>query len=382
MKNKTSDRLQKLSAQIMDQWEERTLEEVKAANLQETLALRNSLPIYLTQLVNALSETVDRTHARKIVDSEDSARIGRKHGMERAISPDYTMDQMILEYHILRQVIFDVLEQDEDLSPIDREVIVSSIEQAVNDAATQFSDTLREYQDHLSHTLAHDLRNPLSTIKISAQSLAKQLSSDKSHMDKLNRIIHNTERIDGMIQEILDESRIEAIKRHPEFKDCDLDWLFRDIALEFNISHPDRFQVHSQGKSKGKWNEGLIRRLIENLATNAIKYGQKDAPITLSVVDEAETVTLSVHNLGSPIPKESLSSLFDKFSRGKSAQKKVGWGLGLSVVKSMVEIHKGTIEVESEESKGTIFTIKLPKDPEKIAPPTSNAEIKARGFSS
>ncbi len=68
MSNKTSERLQRLCPKIMELWVERTLEEVKAANLQETLALRNSLPIYLTQLVDALSTTIDRTSARKKSD--------------------------------------------------------------------------------------------------------------------------------------------------------------------------------------------------------------------------------------------------------------------------------------------------------------------------
>lgn len=364
MKNSTSERLQRLSPQIMEQWQKRTLEEVKAANLQETLALRNSLPIYLSQLVDALSNTIDRTHARKKADLKDSTRIGKKHGMERAIASEYTMDQMILEYHILRQVICDVMEQEEALNPIEREVIVCSVEQAVNDAATQFSDTLRDYQDHLAHTLAHDLRNPLSTVKMSAQTLAKQLSGDnKAHLDKLNRIIHGTERIDRMIQELLDESRIKAIeKKPPEFKECDLDWLVRDIALELNISNGERFRVQSTGKCTGIWNEGFLRRLIENLATNAIKYGQEDALITFSIEQNPEEAILKIHNLGIPIPKEELPTLFEKFSRAKSAEKKVGWGIGLSVVKSMVEVHSGTIEVESEEGKGTVFIIKLPKN--------------------
>lgn len=362
MKNSTSERLQRLSPQIMDQWEKRTLEEVKAANLQETLALRNSLPIYLAQLAKALSKNIDRTHARKKADLEDSTRIGKKHGMERAISTEYTMDQMILEYHILRQVICDVLEEEQELTSVEREVIVCSVEQAVNDAATQFSDTLRDFQDHLSHTLAHDLRNPLSTVKMSAQTLAKQLSGDKGHVEKLNRIIHGTERIDRMIQELLDESRIKAIeKKPPEFKEFDLDWLVRDIALELNISNGERFQVQSTGKCIGSWNEGFLRRLIENLATNAIKYGQEDALVTLSIDQNPEEAILKIHNLGNPIPKEEIPELFEKFSRAKSAEKKVGWGIGLSVVKSMVEVHKGTIEVESEEGKGTVFIIKLPK---------------------
>ncbi|HXH32116.1 MAG TPA: histidine kinase dimerization/phospho-acceptor domain-containing protein [Bacteriovoracaceae bacterium] len=79
------------------------------------------------------------------------------------------MDQLISEYHILRQVICDVLEKDKPLNPVEREVIVCSIEQAVNDAASEFSATLKDLKDQMTQILAHDLRNPLTTAKISTQ---------------------------------------------------------------------------------------------------------------------------------------------------------------------------------------------------------------------
>jgi len=361
MQNQTSERLQRLSPEIMNVWMERTLNEVKAANLQETLALRNSLPIYLSQLVDALSHTIDRTSARKKADRQDSTRIGKKHGRERATASEYTMDQMILEYHILRQVIVDVMEDEAPLTSIEREVIVCSIEQAVNDAATQFSDTLRDYQDQLSHTLAHDLRNPLTTIKTSAQLLGKLLT-EQGHKEKATRIIQASDRIDRMIQELLDEGRTKASEKHElEFKECDLDWLVRDIAFELNITHPDRFIVESMGKCTGFWNADYLRRLIENLATNAIKYGEKNKPVTLSISQDESQAVLRVHNFGRPIPKEDQKDLFVKFRRLRSAEKKIGWGIGLSVVKSMVESHHGTISLESEEGKGTTFIVTLPK---------------------
>jgi len=362
MNNEASKRLKRLSHEIMHVWEERTLKEVKAANLQENLALRNSIPIYLSQLVDALSNTIDRTEARVNSDKSDSTRIGKKHGMERAIASDYTMDQMILEYHILRQVICDVMEKEVMLTPVEREVIVCSIEQAVNDAATQFSETLREFQDQLSHTLAHDLRNPLTTVKMSAQVLIKQLENEKGQLDKLQRILKSVDRIDGMIQELLDQSRIKAGKEQTfELKECDLEWLVKDIAYELNISHSSRFQVVSSGKCLGLWNENRLRRAIENLATNAVKYGQEDSSITLCLEQTESLAILKVHNLGNPISQEDQSRLFQKFQRAKSAESKVGWGIGLTVVKSMIEGHKGSIEVESEEGTGTTFTIILPK---------------------
>jgi hypothetical protein len=122
MHNQASERLTKLNDRIMHTWEERALKEVDASVHQHSLALRNSLPEFLDQLATALSTTIDRTTARVKWDKDESTRIGKKHGKERAGMLSYTMDQLIFEYHILRQVICDVMEEEAPLSEIEREV--------------------------------------------------------------------------------------------------------------------------------------------------------------------------------------------------------------------------------------------------------------------
>ncbi|MBA2403986.1 MAG: HAMP domain-containing histidine kinase [Bdellovibrionales bacterium] len=352
----------------MKLWEERTLKEIEAANLQETFALRNSLPEYLSQLSAALSESIDRTMVRKRFDKMESTRVGKKHGNERAKSFDYTMDQMIMEYHILRQVVCDVMEEEIPLTVAERELIVSSVEQAVNDAATEFSNTLKNLQEHLSQILAHDLRNPIAAAKISAQIILKQPDDQDSSVNKASRIIACMDRIDGMIIDLLDASRVRAGEGLPlAFKECDLDWIAREVVFEMNIAHEDRFIVLSHGKCVGNWNSDGLRRLIENLASNAVKYGAPNTTITLTLEQDDESATFSLHNVGDPIPASYQVNLFQKFKRAKSAEEKVGWGLGLTVVKGMVDAHRGSILVESELNKGTTFIVRIPKDPTKVA---------------
>lgn len=363
----TSDRLLKNITNILTVWELRTLEEIKAANLQETLALRDSLPEYLKQLAGSLSKTIDRTEARKRYDKAEATRVGKKHGEVRAGSIDYTMDQMILEYHILRQVICDILEEEAPLTTIEREVIVCSVEQAVNDAATQFSDTLKELQDHMTHTLAHDLRNPLASAKISAQLIMSKPDKVSICLESSKRIERSIDRIDKMISELLDASRLKAGESSSlEFRELDIDWLVRDVAYELNIGRENRVMVDSPGENFGFWNESGLRRMLENLVTNAFKYGRDHSPIKISIMPENKAVTVCVHNEGEPIESNEMSVLFEKFKRARSAEDKVGWGLGLSVVKSMVDAHAGSIAVESEIEKGTSFIIKLPRNPPEI----------------
>lgn len=370
MANEASERLTRNIDEIMKLWEIRVYKEIGAAQHQETLALRNSLPEYLSQLASALSTTIDRNVARKAKDKADSTRVGKKHGEERASSRDYTIDKLIFEYHILRQVICDVMEKEAVLSPVEREVIVCSIEQAVNDAATQFSDTLKAVQEQMSHTLAHDLRTPLSVARASAQLILRRPDDSNNCISKAINVCKSLDRIDYMISDLLDASKIRSGKDLSlEFQNCDLDWIGREVVEEANFVHEGRLKLVSPGECTGLWNEKGLRRLLENLVNNAIKYGDPAAPVTVSIAQDPDTATLSVHNLGKPIPSDEIGILFQQYRRLKTAENKVGWGLGLTLVKGMVDAHNGTIEVVSTEGQGTTFIVKLPKDPRKSVSP-------------
>ncbi len=363
MPNKTAERLQKNIDKILTIWEERVNQEVAAAHHQEALALRNSLPVYLQQLADALSTAIDRTSARKRSDKRDSSRIGKKHGEDRAGSKNYTMDQLITEYHILRQVLCDVLEDEEPLTEVEREVIVCSIEQAVNDAATEYSDTLKSVKERVSNTLAHDLRNPLTSTKITAQLMLKKLSPDDSSFPRMKLILNNMDRLDQMIVGLLDANRLEAGQSMPiVISLCDFDKIIREVIDELSISNPDCFKMKTHGKCEGHWDESGLRRIVENLITNAIKYGEENKSITISLTQDQESAELSVHNFGKAIPPEDVPILFEQYRRMKSSENKTGWGLGLTMIKGMVDAHKGSIIVESDNTKGTTFKIKLPKD--------------------
>ncbi len=329
--------------------------------------MRDSLPEYLGQLVDALSTTIDRTDARIKADRVDSIRVGSLHGSDRAGSLNYSMNQLIYEYHILRQVICDVMEEEAILSPAEREIIVASIEQAVNDAATQYSETLREIQERLSNTIAHDLRGPLTAAKSSAQLIMRRPDNVDHCMRNAALISLNMDRLDSMIHDLLDASKVKAGQRlNLDVKECDLDLIARQVADEGSLSYGNRFQIHSTGKCLGYWDENGIRRVIENLSTNAVKYSSPNTPITICIQRVENSVKLSVHNRGAPILKEDQVILFQQFRRIRSKGNKIGWGLGLVIVKGMVEAHRGSIHVESNEEKGTTFTIELPIDSRKL----------------
>jgi len=203
MSNQNSDRLKQNAQRIMRIWEERARDEVNASLHQDSLILQNSLPQYLNQLVDELSTKIERTPASIKTGKLENTRVSKQHGHERAGLADYTMTQLIFEYHILRQVIFQVLEEEAPLEPRARDIIIDSIEQAVNDAATQFSDTLQDLQELFTVTLTHDLRGPLNVIKIGTQLTLRRLEQGDTHATVAAKMLSAVERLDLMIQNLL-----------------------------------------------------------------------------------------------------------------------------------------------------------------------------------
>jgi len=125
-------------------WEKRARDRVSASTHQNSLVLQDSPSLYLNQLVDQISNRIVRASARITADEVESTRICKLDGHERAGYADYSITQLIFEYHLLRQVIFQVLEEEAPLGVRDRDIIIGYIEQGVNDAATQFSETLRD----------------------------------------------------------------------------------------------------------------------------------------------------------------------------------------------------------------------------------------------
>lgn len=362
MSNQASDRLKQNAEKIMRLWEKRTRSEVWAAVHQDSLVLQNSLPVYLDQLVDELSNRIHRTSAQISADEVESTRIGKLHGHERAGYADYSMSQLIREYHLLRQVIFQVLEEESPLEVGDRDIIIGSIEQAVNDAATQFSETLRDIQELFMVTLTHDLRSPINVVKMGTHLTLRRLDRGDTHVDVAMRMMSAINRLDSMIQNLLDASRLrtgQSLKL--KFEECDLDKLVREVAEDLRFAHGDRFVVVSNSDITGYCSPKEIRRVIENLAINAVKYGLPQAPITLTLEQTETQINLTIHNEGDPIELDAQSILFQQFRRVVAAEEQTGWGLGLFLVKSIVEAHSGTIRVESSEGKGTSFIVQLPR---------------------
>jgi signal transduction histidine kinase len=361
MSNGASKSLKRLNKKIMETWESRVKNEINFSSHQTSFVLRNSLPAFLDSIADALSTTTDRTKARASLDRKETQGLGKRHGKDRTKSRDYRIDQLIFEYHILRQVICDTLEEEAILSPIEREVIVCAIEQAVNDAATEFSEGNRDVQEQFTQTLAHDIRGPLTSAKMNAQMFLKKFKAEDQGVNNVKGISGSIDRIDVMINDLLDAGQLIAGgELKLDFVDCDLDLILGHIYDETNILNKNRIKWKSIGPVVGHWNENGLRRVIDNLVINALKFSTPNTPISMSLKKNKKGVEVSVHNFGNPISAEEKFILFERYHRTSSGEGKKGWGLGLTVVKGITEAHGGNVDVESSAEAGTTFTVHLP----------------------
>jgi signal transduction histidine kinase len=211
-------------------------------------------------------------------------------------------------------------------------------------------------------TLTHDLRSPVNVVKMGTQLMLRRLEQGDAHTDVAVRIISAINRMDSMIQDLLDASRLRAGEPLKlELEACDLNKLVQEIVADLNFTYGKRFVIVSDDEVKSYCSRKQIRRVIENLAINAVKYGAADTPITLTLQPSETQISLTIHNEGDPIALDAQSILFQQFRRTLTADEQTGWGLGLFLAKNIIEAHRGTLAVESAEGKGTSFIVQLPK---------------------
>ena len=222
-----------------------------------------------------------------------------------------------------------------------------------------------ELRARFASLLAHDVRGPLSAAANAVQILVRRRGQPNNHHELTALIDRNLGRIDEMMNNLLDASSIQAGRPLAlSLTDCDLLQITRELADDLNSIHGERVRVQCAGAMYGTWSADELRRAVWNLATNAIKYGEPESPVTIRVEREYGLVRISVHNVGHPLSTADQQRIFDAFERASDdgAGGAVGWGLGLTLVRGCAEAHGGSVSVASHPEDGTTFTIELPID--------------------
>jgi signal transduction histidine kinase len=230
----------------------------------------------------------------------------------------------------------------------------------------QEMEILKIKSDFVS-SVSHELKTPLTSIKTLIERLkeGKVKNSEKRH-EYYSIISHDAEKLTRLVKNILDFTRIEEGKTEYEFSETDIAPLVRhhiETFLEDDIHREVRINVQIQEDIPSVLadRDGLSRAL-DNLLYNAVKFSPGKPEISVDVGFDAPWVKICVKDRGIGIPGDEKDKIFDKFYQGKNALSLTvkGTGLGLTLVKHVVEAHGGGISVESEPGQGSVFSIVLP----------------------
>jgi len=213
-------------------------------------------------------------------------------------------------------------------------------------------------------TASHELRTPLTSVQMGVHLLLERAVGELTdkQVEVLSACREDCERLDNLMRDLLDVSRIEAGESKPSFEPIRTRDLINDATKEL------RPQVESKGLDFRvevpvdlppiKADRSQLERVLSNLVVNALRY-TKHGKITISGQPRGNSVAFSVSDTGSGIPQEYLPHIFDKFVQVPGAATG-GAGLGLAISKLIVEAHGGQISVQSERGKGSTFTFTLP----------------------
>ncbi|HBF49715.1 MAG TPA: hypothetical protein DDX04_04330 [Massilia sp.] len=185
-------------------------------------------------------------------------------------------------------------------------------------------------------------------------------TDDPGIINLAQRICRKLGDADAMIQTLLDAAVLtgrQKLALHPA--PFDILELVEEVCADLPLLGQG---VEVNGESvHGHWCRVSLKRVLENLLSNAQKYGVRSASIKVIVRRDDHLMLLSVHNEGPPIPKSEMARLFKPYQRIEDIDVK-GWGLGLPYVQHVAESHGGSVIVDSVDGKGTTFTVSLPID--------------------
>jgi len=369
--SRTSKKMLEVREMVLSEWEKKVRARLKAANVLRHPVFIDTIPVFYDNIVEAVTPNYPRKNAVR------DTTLAHQHGRERARLTNYDPATIIMEYQIFRWTLLQILEQNDiALSIEELHAINDSIDTAVRESVAAFTLVIEGLREQFIAALTHDLRNPVATATMAAELILNSNAAGEIR-SVAAKILDSQNRIEAMIQNLLDTMTFQRGERlHLDLSYFDIFSLIKDVReRSFGKEDGERLQILGNPMN-GRWDRNAMKRLVENLVSNALKYGSPDTPIRIKIDEVHERLILSVHNEGDPIPPEEQEIIFLVFQRASLAQKgkKKGWGIGLPFVRAVAESHGGSIGVDSSAERGTTFLLDIPTDARPFQPTAVSAK--------
>jgi PAS domain S-box-containing protein len=224
-------------------------------------------------------------------------------------------------------------------------------------------------RDEFLSMASHDLRSPLTSLRLQLQAVRKDMQpggEGPRAPDKLaarvEAMVRQTDRMLHMMDALLDITQMSAGRLELRRQKLDLVELVRGAVatLDEELRQSGvQIRVHTDGPVEGTWDRLRLEQVIDNLLSNAVKYG-KGQPVDLTVSTDGRLAKLVVRDQGVGIALEDQERLFERFERVRLDREVTGYGVGLWIVRRVVEAHGGSVTVESRPGEGSSFIVQLP----------------------
>ena len=222
---------------------------------------------------------------------------------------------------------------------------------------------LAQQKQNFALSVSHELKSPVAAIKLFLQTLEKRDLTEDQKKDIINKCIASTDRLDGLVNNILLSNIVDTKNYQLAFENVNLKMQLEElISIYQHTNSSAEITLEYTGNESVEIDKSSFISIASNLIDNAVKYSGKSAQVSLSAQISTQYIILEVADNGPGISNKEKELIFTKFYRSGNEMNRSakGTGLGLFIVRELVSLHKGTVSIQKNQPTGSIFIVKIP----------------------
>ncbi len=221
---------------------------------------------------------------------------------------------------------------------------------------------LADQQNNFLLSITHELKSPIASAQLNIETIGKRNLEENHKQLLLNNSLNDLSRLNNLVQKILLAAQMESGQMSINRMRVNISILFINVLDKYKINHSGRIQSRIEENIIINGDETLMNSVLVNLVDNALKYSVSEGPVVVDLSVEKSIANLQVSNKGKLIPEIEKKRIFEKFYRvgNEEVRTSIGTGLGLYLVKQIVELHHGKIGVSDDKVNKTTFCVEFP----------------------